>query len=143
MEQSIISEFKGVINDVEFWRQETFNSTSFLLEEIESKFKVSINDKEMVADVKDFIESAAGKVEGFSYEELEIATMNNIQAADKLEDVLFVSNELDDGAYPWNRHINAKISDPTKYTSIKRSIKENSKPTLSISNSKENSGLER
>ncbi len=148
MKYSISHNFKGFINGVEFTHSEIYETTYFVLRELERKFKTPITDKdkELIEDVKSFV-ALAKFTERYSRGQLLTQTTNNIEAADKLEDVLFVSHKLDSGDNFWNSKINNKIADPTKYTSfkkrIKNKIKENSKPTLSISKTKENDGLER
>lgn len=143
MESSVITQFEGVINGVKFHHPEDYSATYFILDEIETHFDVSVNDTEFVRDIKDFIFSSKIENENFSMKELETTMFYNIEEAEKLEDVLFVRDKLDNGNNSWNRDINKKIADPTKYMTLKFNIKENSKPTLSISKPKENGGLER
>lgn len=132
MEWSIITEFEAVINGVKITCPETYEGTFFIVKEIESKFNISINDTEFIRDIRDFVALAKDESRIFSLRELEIVMLSNIERAERLEDVFFISSKSDDGDYFWSRDMNKKITDPTKYTSIKRSIKENSKTLKKI-----------
>ena len=74
MNITTLSNFKARINDIEFNNEQDFNSVSFLLENIEERFNISITDPDFTKDVKDFVELASIKVDNFSYSELENAT---------------------------------------------------------------------
>ena len=108
MNITTLSNFKARINDIEFNNEQDFNSVSFLLENIEEQFNISITDPDFTKDVKDFVELASIKVNDFSYGELENATATSIMNATKLSDIQFLANEYDDGNYKWNSYINDK-----------------------------------
>lgn len=111
MNITTLSNFKARINDIEFNNEQDFNSVSFLLENIEERFNISITDSDFTKDVKDFVELASIKVDNFSYSELENATVESIMNATKLSDIQFLANEYDDGNYKWNSYINDKVKD--------------------------------
>lgn len=96
MNITTLSNFKARINDIEFNNEQDFNSVSFLLENIEERFNISITDSDFTKDVKDFVELASIKVDNFSYSELENATVESIMNATKLSDIQFLANEYDD-----------------------------------------------
>lgn len=108
MNITTLSNFKARINDIEFDNEQDFNSVSFLLENIEERFNISITDPDFTKDVKDFVELASIKVDNFSYGELENATVESIMNATKLSDIQFLANEYDEGNYKWNSYINDK-----------------------------------
>ncbi len=103
MKVEVLQYFKGKINDVEFQNEQMFNTTEYLIENIENKFgEVS---KEFVKDLKENIEYAGEKYDGFSYNILEESIMNSINSSDKFED-LFINYDGDD----WKLNdINEKI----------------------------------
>ena len=70
MNITTLSNFKARINDIEFNNEQDFNSVSFLLENIEERFNISITDSDFTKDVKNFVELAFIKVDDFSYGEL-------------------------------------------------------------------------
>lgn len=111
MNITTLSNFKARINDIEFNNEQDFNSVSFLLENIEERFNISITDPDFTKDVKDFVELASIKVDNFSYSELENATATSIMNAIKLSDIQFLANEYDEGNYKWNSYINDKVKD--------------------------------
>lgn len=113
-----LSNFKARINDIEFNNEQDFNSVSFLLENIEERFNISITDSDFTKDVKDFVELASIKVDNFSYGELENATIASIMNATKLSDIQFLANEYDDGNYKWNSYINDKVKEDRGYPYI-------------------------
>lgn len=118
MNITTLSNFKARINDIEFNNEQDFNSVSFLLENIEEQFNISITDPDFTKDVKDFVELASIKVNDFSYGELENATATSIMNATKLSDIQFLANEYDDGNYKWNSYINDKVKEDRGYPYI-------------------------
>ena len=118
MNITTLSNFKARINDIEFNNEQDFNSVSFLLENIEERFNISITDSDFTKDVKDFVELASIKVNDFSYDELENATATSIMNATKLSDIQFLANEYDDGNYKWNSYINDKVKEDRGYPYI-------------------------
>lgn len=118
MNITTLSNFKARINDIEFDNEQDFNSVSFLLENIEERFNISITDPDFTKDVKDFVELASIKVNDFSYGELENATATSIMNATKLSDIQFLANEYDDGNYKWNSYINDKVKEDRGYPYI-------------------------
>lgn len=118
MNITTLSNFKARINDIEFNNEQDFNSVSFLLENIEEQFNISITDPDFTKDVKDFVELASIKVNDFSYGELENATATSIMNATKLSDIQFLANEYDDGNYKWNSYINDKVKKDRGYPYI-------------------------
>lgn len=103
MKIEVLQYFKGKINDVEFNNEQMFNTTEYLIENIENKFgEVS---KEFVKDLKENIEYAGEKYDGFSYNILEESIINSINSSDKFED-LFINYDGDN----WKLNdINEKI----------------------------------
>lgn len=122
MNITTLSNFKARINDIEFNNEQDFNSVSFLLENIEEQFNISITDPDFTKDVKDFVELASIKVNDFSYGELENATATSIMNATKLSDIQFLANEYDDGNYKWNSYINDKVKEDRGYPYIINAI---------------------
>ena len=118
MNITTLSNFKARINDIEFDNEQDFNSVSFLLENIEERFNISITDPDFTKDVKDFVELASIKVDNFSYGELENATVESIMNATKLSDIQFLANEYDEGNYKWNSYINDKVKEHRGYPYI-------------------------
>lgn len=118
MNITTLSNFKARINDIEFNNEQDFNSVSFLLENIEERFNISITDHDFTKDVKDFVELASIKVDNFSYGELENATVTSIMNATKLSDIQFLANEYDDDNYKWNSYINDKVKEHRGYPYI-------------------------
>ena len=118
MNITTLSNFKARINDIEFNNEQDFNSVSFLLENIEERFNISITDSDFTKDVKDFVELASIKVDNFSYSELENATVESIMNATKLSDIQFLANEYDEGNYKWNSYINDKVKEDRGYPYI-------------------------
>lgn len=118
MNITTLSNFKARINNIEFNNEQDFNSVSFLLENIEEQFNISITDPDFTKDVKDFVELASIKVNDFSYGELENATATSIMNATKLSDIQFLANEYDDGNYKWNSYINDKVKEDRGYPYI-------------------------
>lgn len=117
-----ISEFKATINGVEFFNEQDFNTSFFILECIEDRFNTSISDPEFTQDLKEFIETAARKIESFSHAELEYATEETIRAADTFSDIRMLANVYDSEDNYWNRKINAKLHEPCEYRYIVGSI---------------------
>ena len=113
MKIEVLQYFKGKINDVEFNNEQMFNTTEYLIENIENKFgEVS---KEFVKDLKENIEYAGEKYDGFSYNILEESIINSINSSDKFED-LFINYDGDN----WKLNdINEKIRSG-KYNFSKR-----------------------
>lgn len=117
-----VSEFKATINGVEFFNEQDFNTSYFILECIEDRFNTSISDPEFTQDLKEFIETAARKIESFSHAELEYATEETIRAADTFSDIRMLANVYDSEDNYWNRKINAKLHEPCEYRYIVGSI---------------------
>lgn len=117
-----VSEFKATINGVEFSNEQDFNTSFFILECIEDRFNTSISDPEFTQDLKEFIETAARKIESFSHAELEHATEETIREADTFSDIRMLANVYDSEDNYWNRKINAKINEPCEYRYIVGSI---------------------
>ena len=130
-----LSNFKARINDIEFNNEQDFNSVSFLLENIEERFNISITDPDFTKDVKDFVELASVKVDNFSYGELENATATSIMNATKLSDIQFLANEYDDGNYKWNSYINDKVKEDRGYPYIIDAIAREQFNTIESNNS--------
>lgn len=135
MNITTLSNFKARINDIEFNNEQDFNSVSFLLENIEERFNISITDSDFTKDVKDFVELASIKVNDFSYGELENATATSIMNATKLSDIQFLANEYDDGNYKWNSYINDKVKEDRGYPYIIDSIAREQFNTIESNNS--------
>lgn len=117
-----VSEFKATINGVEFSNEQDFSTSCFILECIEDRFNTSISDPEFTQDLKEFIETAARKIEPFSHAELEHATEETIREADTFSDIRMLANVYDSEDNYWNRKINAKINEPCEYRYIVGSI---------------------
>lgn len=135
MNITTLSNFKARINDIEFNNEQDFNSVSFLLENIEERFNISITDPDFTKDIKDFVELASIKVDNFSYGELENATVTSIMDATKLSDIQFLANEYDDGNYKWNSYINDKVKEDRGYPYIIDSIAREQFNTIESNNS--------
>lgn len=135
MNITTLSNFKARINDIEFNNEQDFNSVSFLLENIEEQFNISITDPDFTKDVKDFVELASIKVNDFSYGELENATATSIMNATKLSDIQFLANEYDDGNYKWNSYINDKVKEDRGYPYIIDAIAREQLNTIESNNS--------
>lgn len=117
-----VSEFKAIINGVEFSDEQDFSTSCFILDCIEDRFNISISDPEFTQDLKVFIETAARKIESFSHAELEHATEETIRDADTFSDIRMLANVYDSEDNYWNRKINAKINEPCEYRYIVGSI---------------------
>lgn len=117
-----VSEFKATINGVEFFNEQDFNTSYFILECIEDRFDTDISDFEFTRDLKEFVETAARRIESFSYAELEYATEETIREANTFSDIRMLANVYDSEDNYWNRKINAKLNEPCEYRYIVGSV---------------------
>lgn len=142
MKIEVIKYFKGKINDVEFNNEQMFNTTEYILENIENKFgEVS---KEFVKDLKENIEYAAEKYDEFSYNILENSIIDSVNSSNKFEDLFINYDGSDWKLTEVNENIKNgkyKISKNTKENTSKKTKPEKEKPkrqTRSRTKSKEN-----
>lgn len=132
------SSFKGMINDVPFSGEQTYNTVAFLLENIEDQFDISINDPSIVEDIQYFVQTAANKMDDFSYSELEATCIDSINHAEDLSDIVLLANQYDTPDNRWNHIINSKLQDERGYPEIVDAIARSQMSSLEADTSMSN-----
>ena len=88
MKSEILQRFQGRINTIMFDDEMNYNSTGYILDNIEEKFGEIYTD-EFIAELSYAIERVSIKCDDFALSELENALVNAIELADKFEDIYF------------------------------------------------------
>lgn len=108
MFSTIESRFLGIINDVSFENQQNYQTTEYLLGELESTKNIRINDPDFTRELRDTIAYIDERMEGgLDFSELERNVIENIGPEATLKDVQLV-NDYGDEFYK-SEEFNAKL----------------------------------
>lgn len=88
MESEILQPFKGRINTVIIDTEAVYCSTNYILNTIENKFGKIYTD-EFISELSYAIERISIKCEDFAFSNLENSLTDNIETAEKFEDIKF------------------------------------------------------
>lgn len=88
MKSEILQNFKAVINTIIFTDEMNYTSTEYVLNKIEEKFGEIYTD-EFISELSYAIERISIKCENFAFSDLENSLTNNIETAEKFEDIKF------------------------------------------------------
>lgn len=88
MESEILQPFKGRINTVIIDTEAVYCSTNYILNTIENKFGEIYTD-EFISELSYAIERVSIKCEDFAFSNLENSLTDNIETAEKFEDIKF------------------------------------------------------
>lgn len=88
MKSEILQRFQGRINTIMFDDEMNYNSTGYILDNIEEKFGEIYTD-EFIAELSYAIERVSLKCDDFTLSDLENSLTNAIELADKFEDIYF------------------------------------------------------
>lgn len=88
MESEILQPFKGRINTVIIDTEAVYCSTNYILNTIENKFGEIYTDK-FISELSYAIERISIKCEDFAFSNLENSLTDNIETAEKFEDIKF------------------------------------------------------
>lgn len=88
MKSEILQRFQGRINTIMFDDEMNYNSTGYILDNIEEKFGEIYTD-EFIAELSYAIERVSIKCDDFALSDLENSLVNAIELADNFEDIYF------------------------------------------------------
>lgn len=88
MKSEILQRFQGRINTIMFDDEMNYNTTGYILDNIEEKFGEIYTD-EFIAELSYAIERVSLKCDDFAYNDLENSLTDAIELADKFEDIYF------------------------------------------------------
>lgn len=88
MKSEILQRFQGRINTIMFDDEMNYNSTGYILDNIEEKFGEIYTD-EFIAELSYAIERVSIKCDDFALSDLENSLVNAIEDAEKFEDIKF------------------------------------------------------
>lgn len=88
MQSEILQPFKGRINAVIIDTEAVYCSTNYILNTIENKFGEIYTD-EFISELSYAIERISIKCEDFAFSNLENSLTDNIETAEKFEDIKF------------------------------------------------------
>ena len=97
MESRVNQFFNGTINGVEFDTQALYYATEIILQGIEEKKGIPVNDEVLTADIKNALEDYYFNVDGYvDLEEVGYATYNNITSEYTLRDIRIYDENNDE-----------------------------------------------
>lgn len=88
MKSEILQRFQGRINTIMFDDEMNYDTTGYILNNIEEKFGEIYTD-EFISELSWAIERVSIKCEDFTLSDLENSLTNAIELADKFEDIYF------------------------------------------------------
>ena len=88
MKSYVLQKFIGTINTIVINDEMVYCSTNYVLNEIEKKFGEIYTD-EFISELSYAIERISIKCENFAFSDLENSLTNNIETAEKFEDIKF------------------------------------------------------
>lgn len=86
MDNKVTRKFKGTINGVEFYDEQTYNTVVFIVEQIEKKFGEIYNNK-FIEDFRDTINSISLKFENYEVYAFEREVFKSIENSKEFKDI--------------------------------------------------------